>query len=68
LGNSHVDAVDLVLELEEEERLEEEEVVGLGAPPVEAVFFSKHVAEVVHTMQSNPLSTTTGQCGISLST
>jgi hypothetical protein len=39
LGNSHVDAVDLVLELEEEERLEEEEVVGLGAPPVEAVCF-----------------------------
>lgn len=39
LGNSLVDAADLVLELEEEERLEEAEVVGLGVPPVEAVYF-----------------------------
>ena len=36
LENSHVDATDLVLELEEEKRLDEE-VVGLGAPPVKAV-------------------------------
>jgi hypothetical protein len=37
LENLHVDATGLVLELEEENRLDEE-VVGLGTPPVKAVY------------------------------
>ena len=38
LENSHVDATDPVLELEEENRLDEE-VVGLGTPPVKAAYY-----------------------------
>jgi hypothetical protein len=37
LENLHVDATGLVLELEEENRLDGE-VVGLGTPPVKAVY------------------------------